>query len=96
MAWRLPGDKPLSEPMMVSLLTHICIIRPQWVKRHCMKFSASLVQSAERPVDTRETDNKSVGLGFVVFTMFVHTSCCTNGNTDIEFQCQDAHLMSNL
>ena len=25
MAWRRPGDKPLSEPMMVSLLTHICI-----------------------------------------------------------------------
>ena len=32
MAWRRPGDKPLSEPMMVSLLTHICVIRPQWVK----------------------------------------------------------------
>ena len=31
MAWRRPGDKPLSEPMMVSLLTHICVIRPQWV-----------------------------------------------------------------
>ena len=31
MAWRRPGDKPLSEPMMVSLLTHICITRPQWV-----------------------------------------------------------------
>ena len=30
-AWRRPGDKPLSEPMMVSLLTHICITRPQWV-----------------------------------------------------------------
>ena len=27
------GDKPLSEPMMVSLPTHICIARPQWVKR---------------------------------------------------------------
>ena len=25
MAWRRPGDKPLSEPMMVSSLTHICI-----------------------------------------------------------------------
>ena len=25
MAWRRPGDKPLSEPMMVSLLTHICL-----------------------------------------------------------------------
>ena len=32
MAWRRPGDKPLSEAMMVSLLTHICATRPQWVK----------------------------------------------------------------
>ena len=31
MAWRRPGDKPLSEPMMVSLLTYICVTRPQWV-----------------------------------------------------------------
>ena len=34
MAWRRPGDKPLSEPMMVSLTTHICVIRPQWVNSH--------------------------------------------------------------
>ena len=32
MAWRRPGDKPLSEPMMVSLLKHICVTRPEWVK----------------------------------------------------------------
>ena len=32
MAWRRPGDKPLSETMMVRLLTHICVTRPQWVK----------------------------------------------------------------
>ena len=32
MAWRRPGDKTLSEPMLVSLLMHICITRPQWVK----------------------------------------------------------------
>ena len=31
MAWRRSGDKPLSEPMVVSLLTHICVTRPQWV-----------------------------------------------------------------
>ena len=31
MVWRRPGDKPLSEPMMVSLPTHICVARPQWV-----------------------------------------------------------------
>ena len=32
MAWRRPGDKPLSEPMMINLPTHICVARPQWVK----------------------------------------------------------------
>ena len=32
MAWRRPGDKPLSEPMVVSLTTHMCVTRPQWVK----------------------------------------------------------------
>ena len=31
MTWRRPGDKPLSEPMMVSLMTHICVTRPQRV-----------------------------------------------------------------
>ena len=31
MTWRRPGDKPLSEPMMVWLPTHICVTRPQWV-----------------------------------------------------------------
>ena len=31
MAWRRPGDKPLSEPMIVVLLTHICVTWPQWV-----------------------------------------------------------------
>ena len=32
MAWRRPGDKPLSEPVIVRLSTHICVTRPQWVK----------------------------------------------------------------
>ena len=31
MAWRRLGDKTLSGPMIVSLLTHICVTRPQWV-----------------------------------------------------------------
>ena len=33
MAWRRSGDKPLSEPMIASLLTHICVTRTQWVNR---------------------------------------------------------------
>ena len=31
MAWCRPGDKPLSEPMMVNLLTYIFVTWPQWV-----------------------------------------------------------------
>ena len=31
MAWRRPADKPLSEPMLVRIPTHICVTRPQWV-----------------------------------------------------------------
>ena len=36
MAWRRPGAKPLSEPMMVSFVTHICITWPQWVNEDIM------------------------------------------------------------
>ena len=31
MPWHRPGDKPSSEPTMVSLPTQICVTRPQWV-----------------------------------------------------------------
>ena len=33
MAWQRPSDKPLSEPMMVSILMHICITQPQRVNK---------------------------------------------------------------
>ena len=33
MAWHLPGDKPLSEPVMVILLMPICVTWPQWFKK---------------------------------------------------------------
>ena len=51
MACRRPGDKPLSEPMMVNLLTHICAPRPQWVQeinlslnKPSLKFNDGLVK----------------------------------------------------
>ena len=34
MTLRRPGDKPLSEPIMVSLLTHLCVTRPQGVNEY--------------------------------------------------------------
>ena len=36
MAWRRPGAKPLSEPIMVSLLMQICFTQPQWVNHAIM------------------------------------------------------------
>ena len=38
MAWCCPGDKPLSEPMMVNLLMHIRITRPQRVNMGIGKY----------------------------------------------------------
>ena len=35
MAWRRSDDKPLSEQMMISLLTHICVTRPHWGNVRC-------------------------------------------------------------
>ena len=51
MAWHGPGDKPLSEPMMVNLLAHICTTRPQWVNlktsllKYCVKLFSSVTCS---------------------------------------------------
>ena len=42
MAWHRPGDKPLSEAMLVRLPRHICITRPQWVLNGFMHPSTEL------------------------------------------------------
>ena len=47
MAWRRSGDKPLSEPMMVGLSTHICVTRPQWVKLRITKRLITLASPKE-------------------------------------------------
>ena len=45
MAWRRPGDKPLSRPMMVRLPTHICVTRPQWVNSVYTNAAVSRLKS---------------------------------------------------
>ena len=51
MAWHRPGDKPLSEPMVVSLLTHICNTRPQGVNLLLtwINFNPNMDKSSVRP-----------------------------------------------
>ena len=57
MAWRCPGDKPLSEPMMVSLPTHICIARPQWVNiGSCISLGPSDNKLLPEPMLTKLYD----------------------------------------
>ena len=46
MAWSRPGDKPLSEPMMVSLPTHICVTRPQWVNAKHTRWALPVHRSS--------------------------------------------------
>ena len=46
MAWCRPGTKPLSEPVMVSLLTHICVTRPQWVYKFLIIKSQRSVEKS--------------------------------------------------
>ena len=42
MAWRRSGNKPLSEPMMVRLPTHLCVTWPQRVKwKRIIAFSCT-------------------------------------------------------
>ena len=46
MAWRRPGYKPLSEPTVVRLLTHICVTRPPWVNEWCHEALITLWPSS--------------------------------------------------
>ena len=46
MAWHQSDNKPLSEPMMVSLLTHVCVTQPQWVKKK-MSYNGSKSMNGE-------------------------------------------------
>ena len=50
MAWRRPGDKPLSGPMMASLLTHICVTRPQRNTKADQYYCVIAVVNAQYPM----------------------------------------------
>ena len=53
MAWRRPGDKPLSEAMMVSLLTHICVTRPQWVNPNLLHYMITVFAHKGKELNCR-------------------------------------------
>ena len=97
MAWRRPGDKPLSEPMMVSLLTHICVTRPQWVNRplrqrwfdgfslpHLLSYlSTTLLHWSISTLSTITCHIKI--FHHIIDRKKVSTSCLTNSNMFLNF-----------
>ena len=64
MAWRRSGDKPLSEPMMVSLLTHICVIRPQWVNIQQLPYMRLTVMWYQYGIDIITDTNMALAKWF--------------------------------
>ena len=45
MAWCHPGDKPLSETMMVRLRMYICVTQPQWVSGDSLEYMSLTILS---------------------------------------------------
>ena len=61
MAWHRLGDKPLSEPMMAKLVTHICVIQPQWVKAQSTLISKQ--SSKKKQKKLRKSTTYSISFG---------------------------------
>ena len=57
MAWRRPGDKPLSEPMMIILQTHMCVIRPQWMNRSTSSYKAINTEPSNKLINRKTFSN---------------------------------------
>ena len=61
MAWRRSGDKPLSQPMMVSLLTHMCVTRPERVEAFFEERPANFKYQRHVIVDISRAKMVTVG-----------------------------------
>ena len=68
MAWRRPGDKPLSEPMMVRLPTQMCVTRPQWVNAECTHawIPKMFVSGFKIPLVGRTTSSEMTDKDFII------------------------------
>ena len=74
-AWHRPGDKPLSEPMMVSSFTHICVTRPQW---HKYVYSIVILSTnlTQHPIYLSREWHKWRGVFFEYKAWSVSSTCC--------------------
>ena len=76
MACRRPGAKPLSEPMMVSLLTHLCVARPQGVENSWWYHAVVRVDSESTKINSNQS-NYIASLNYTAIQMVGYP--CTHG-----------------
>ena len=69
MTWCRPGDKPLSEPMMVNLLTHSCVTRPQWLNANI--HTCSLWKGAN--FNSKWTTSTLEGIWILIYIKQIYT-----------------------
>ena len=83
-AWRRLGNKPLSEPMMVNVLTHICVTQPQWVNLNTIlersgwkhsKFSTSKKQTPTKITMFQEQIHKGQPVWCLIHPHFTMEIC---------------------
>ena len=91
MAWRRPGDKPSSEPMMVSLRTHICVAPPQWVNknRQAWKRNYILYYSTYMITYPHTFYALAINISFIIMSSLLQ--CCSDYITSIHKD--DLHLI---
>ena len=83
MAWRWSGDRPLSEPMMNSLLTHICVTRPKWVKCRIDTFHKQIIRNTLSALKCFGgilfyTKSVSISLNIIIVLLKKRWSFCFN------------------
>ena len=88
MAWRRPGDKPLSEPMMASILTHICVTQPQWVKETTHLWKVNIKSKKKAYIYTTQSLNNIVELKHEWFILRTKKW----GKQIVETNCWSYHL----
>ena len=95
MAWCQPGNKPLSEPMMVSLLLHIYVTRPQWVKeQHDVHILDHVHLHFE--LNSRNSEWERVKIISCLLTIFWYVSLVpTDQDTPIEWPIQHTIVMAH-
>ena len=74
MTWRRPGDEPLSEPMSVCLLTHICGPRPQWVKSLAPGRNGNFACHSQNNFTVRKLYDNFVRLWLDYFSIYNSTA----------------------